>query len=137
MNINRITGGLSVSPQIAAKDMQEIAALGFRSIICNRPDGESAGQPSHAEIEAAAGKAGLGFRYQPVASPMVRNDQVTAFADALEELPGPVLAYCRSGARSTMLWQMVEKRRSRAADGAGQGKGWTSVLSTLLGARKA
>ena len=137
MNIKRITNGLSVSPQIAAKDMQEIAALGFRAIVCNRPDGESAGQPSHAEIEAAARKAGLGFRYQPVASPMVRNDQITAFATALEELPGPVLAYCRSGARSTMLWSMVEKRRNKATESNGQRKGWGSVFSTLLGARKA
>jgi uncharacterized protein (TIGR01244 family) len=87
------------------------AAAGIRLIVNNRPDGEEPGQPSSAEIEAAARAAGLGYRHIPVAGGL-EVAQVEAMAEALEE--GPVLAFCRSGTRSTGLWALA--RTSRGAD---------------------
>ena len=109
MQTKSIHSNLSVSGQIAAADMQEIATAGFKSIICNRPDGEGGDQPTFAEIESAAKKAGLQARYIPVASGKVMAADAVAFGAAMAELPGPVLAFCRSGARSTMMWDMSQR----------------------------
>ncbi|MCT8161888.1 bifunctional protein tyrosine phosphatase family protein/NAD(P)/FAD-dependent oxidoreductase [Pseudoruegeria sp. SHC-113] len=104
MDIRSITPQLAVSPQIMAADMPAIKAAGYRAILCNRPDGEGADQPGFEEIEAAAKAEGLSARYVPVASGMVHDADVAAFAAALGDLPGPVLAYCRTGTRSATLW---------------------------------
>ncbi|RQW39428.1 MULTISPECIES: bifunctional protein tyrosine phosphatase family protein/NAD(P)/FAD-dependent oxidoreductase [Sphingomonadaceae] len=106
MTPKTLTPALRVSPQIAASDMAAIAASGVRSIICNRPDGEEAGQPTAASIAAAAEAHGLRFAHVPVAAGYGQGD-VAAMARALAELPAPVLAYCRSGARSEQLATMA------------------------------
>lgn len=108
MEIKKINAGLSVSPQIDAKNLTEIAKQGFRSIICNRPDGEGADQPTFKEIEAAAKKAGLEARYLPIVAGKVHDDDSSDFAKALLELSGPTLAYCRTGTRSATLWSLAE-----------------------------
>ena len=106
MHLNQITDALSVSPQITAEDIPALKQAGFRSIICNRPDGEGEDQPTHKEIEAAAKAAGLEMCYLPVQSGFVTGEDAVAFGAALRDLPGPVLAYCRSGTRSATLWSM-------------------------------
>ena len=107
MDIRIISATLSVSQQIRVNDIQALVDQGFRSIICNRPDGESADQQAFEEIEKAAIRAGLEARYIPVAGP-VSDDTAAAFDAAIEELPKPMLAYCRSGARSMMLWSLCQ-----------------------------
>ena len=111
MEIKKITDGLSVSPQIVAEDMAALKAAGFRAVICNRPDAEAADQPNHEEIEAAAAAEGLEFRFLPVTPGIVTDETAAAFGTALTELPGPVLAYCRTGTRSTTLWSLSEAPR--------------------------
>ena len=96
---------LSVTAQIAVADIPVLAAQGFRSIINNRPDGEANGQPINAVLEAAAQQAGMQWRHIPVAG-RPEQAQVDAFSSALKEVPGPVLAFCRSGNRSSMLWAL-------------------------------
>ncbi len=108
MEIKRITDGLSVSPQVLASDMAAIGAAGFRAIICNRPDGEGADQPTHQEIAAAAREAGIEMRYLPVVPGKVSDADADAFGAALRDLPGPVLAFCRTGTRSATLWSLSE-----------------------------
>ena len=108
MNPQQITESFAVSPQIGVGDVSEISASGFRSIICNRPDGESPDQTPHAVIEAQAKKAGLEFRYIPVVSGAMTQDDVNIMAAALKELPQPVFAYCRSGARCGVLYRAVQ-----------------------------
>lgn len=108
MDIKKINSGLSVSPQIEIAELAEIAKLGFRSVICNRPDGEGADQPTFPEIEKKARAAGLQARYIPITPGKVQDDDATKFSDALTELPGPVLAYCRTGTRSATLWSLGE-----------------------------
>ena len=116
MQIKTITAQISVSPQIVADDLPAIAAAGFRSIICNRPDGEAADQPTYEEIETAASAAGLEARYLPIVAGKVRDEDAEEFGTALLELPGPVFAYCRTGTRSATLWSLSQARTLSAAD---------------------
>lgn len=103
MNITRVSADFSVSSQIAPSDIPAIAAEGYRSIICNRPDGEEPGQPVYAAVAAAAEQAGLAVRFIPVVPGQATAQDVAAMTDAMRDLPGPQLAYCRSGARSAAL----------------------------------
>ena len=116
MNIAAIDETLSVSPQIAPADIPDIAAGGFRAIVCNRPDGEGPDQPTSEEIAAAAAAAGLAFRYLPVTPGMVTDADADAFGTALRELPGPVLAYCRTGTRAATRWSLSEAGRRPLPD---------------------
>jgi sulfide:quinone oxidoreductase len=111
MNIRKIDDRLAVSPQIAVDDLPKLAAEGYRAVICNRPDGEGGDQPSFEEIERAARENGLEARYLPVASGLVRDEDAEEFAEAMRTLPGPVVAYCRSGTRSATLWALSEAKR--------------------------
>ncbi len=111
MDLKKITEKTTVSAQITPADLEAIKAAGIRAIICNRPDGEGADQPSFDEIAAAAEKVGIEARYVPVQSGMVRDEDVDAFAAALKDLPRPVLAYCRTGTRSATLWSFNEAKK--------------------------
>jgi sulfide:quinone oxidoreductase len=106
MDIRKITDELSVSPQIRAADAAAIAAAGFRAVVCNRPDGESADQPPSDEIAAAVRASGLEWRMLPVSQ--VSRADVEAFGKLIAELPKPVLAFCRTGTRCTALWSLSE-----------------------------
>jgi sulfide:quinone oxidoreductase len=96
--------------------MQTIKDAGFRAIICNRPDGEGADQPSYAEIEKAAKTVGIETAYLPIVSGKVTDENADAFDNVLAELPGPVLAYCRTGTRSATLWSLAQADHSSLAD---------------------
>ncbi|MBO6900142.1 MAG: TIGR01244 family phosphatase [Rhizobiaceae bacterium] len=109
MEIRQVADGFSVSPQISASDVPAIKQAGFRSIICNRPDNEDGAVP-HGEVESAAKDAGVNFRYLPAISGQLTQANVDEMAAALSELEGPVLAYCRSGARSTNLYMMASQK---------------------------
>lgn len=104
---------ISVSGQISAEEVADLAAGGVTLIVNNRPDGEEAGQPPGAAIARAAQAAGVGYRHIPVAG-AIRPEAVDAMAEALDAAQGKVLAYCRSGTRSTYLWALA--RASRGAD---------------------
>lgn len=106
MDIRHITPDYAVSPQISAEDIPAIAEAGFTTIICNRPDAEV--PPSHqaAAIEAAAKAAGISFTVNPVTHQTLNMDMVTAQMAAAENSSGPVLAYCASGTRSSIVWSL-------------------------------
>jgi len=106
----RIDDRMTVSPQITPADVADAAAHGFTLIVNNRPDGEQPGQPAGAEIAAAAAAAGLNYVAIPITPGGFGEDQITAMRDALESASGPVLGYCRSGARSTFLWALARAR---------------------------
>ena len=100
-----LTPALAVAPQLTPDAMAEAARLGFKSVINNRPDVEAGpDQPTSAQIDAAALAAGLAYRHLPVAPSYQSPQEVAAFADLLQELPEPVLAFCRSGTRSARLF---------------------------------
>lgn len=125
MTICALSPNISVSPQISAKDVAAAADLGFRAVICNRPDGEEPGQPEWAEIKAAAREAALETAHIPITGKEFPPASVASFAEAVEAMPKPILAYCRSGARSTILWalsnngSLTADERIRAAARAG------------------
>lgn len=108
MEIKTLTSNLSISPQVLVSEIQAIAQAGFKAIVCNRPDGEGPDQPSFKEIEQAANQYGLQAKYLPVESGKVRDEEGQAFGQLLNTLPGPVLAYCRTGMRSTTLWALSQ-----------------------------
>lgn len=106
MEIKPLNTVLSVSVQIVASDLQAIADAGFKSIICNRPDGEGSDQPGFNEIEEASTCLGLVAHYLPAESGKVTDAQGEAFGKLMDSLPKPVLAYCRTGMRSTTMWAL-------------------------------
>lgn len=93
--------------QISAAELPQIAAAGFRSLICNRPDGEAESQDSMDEIAAAAAALGLPLRRIPVRGAAIGEADIAAQRAALAELPRPILAYCRSGNRCSVLWALA------------------------------
>ncbi len=95
-----------VAPQLTPEAMAEAARVGFRSVVNNRPDFEGGpDQPTNAAIEAAARAAGLEYRFLPVQSGYQSPDEIAAFAHLLDELPRPLLVFCRSGTRSAKLFR--------------------------------
>lgn len=109
MEYRQISDNYSVSGQILPDDVEAVKAAGFKSIICNRPDDEQPGQPPVDSVRAAAEAAGIEFRYIPVISGQITQQNVADQAAALEELEGPVFAYCRSGARCTNLYGLIQE----------------------------
>jgi uncharacterized protein (TIGR01244 family) len=107
--LRALTPDVCVAPQLTPEAMAEVARAGFRSVVNNRPDFEHGpDQPTTAAIEAAARAAGLEYRHLPVDSGFQTPEQIAAFAQMLEELPRPLLAFCRSGARSTRLFAQAQ-----------------------------
>lgn len=110
--IHTIDAGVCVAPQLQPEAMAELARAGFRSVVNNRPDFEdAAGQPTSAQIEAAARAAGLEYHHLPVSGAYQSPEQIAAFAALAAELPRPMLMFCRSGARSTRLYQAAQALR--------------------------
>ncbi|WP_022962750.1 bifunctional protein tyrosine phosphatase family protein/NAD(P)/FAD-dependent oxidoreductase [Halopseudomonas pelagia] len=99
---------IAVAAQLQPADMGTLASAGFRSVINNRPDNEGEGQPSSADMEAAAQASGLEYHYLPVVSGQISDADVSAFTELLNQVRGPVLAFCRTGTRSTSLWALSE-----------------------------
>jgi len=130
-----LDSSISVFGQIEPEDVAAAKAQGFTAIINNRPDDEQPGQPSSAEIEAAAKAAGMDYVAIPVDHSGFNQAQVAAMAEALEKASGPVLAFCRSGTRSIVTWSLAQ-----AATGAksreelvGLGRAAGYDLSGVLG----
>ena len=103
--IRAVSPDVCVAAQLSPEAMAELARAGFRSVINNRPDFEHGpDQPTNAAIEAAARAAGLEYRFLPVSGGYQSPQEIAAFAALLGELPRPILAFCRSGARSARLF---------------------------------
>lgn len=114
MDIRRITPAYAVSPQIAPEDVPEIAAAGFRTVICNRPDEEIPVELSSEVLRAAVEAAGLQFVDNPVTHASMTGERIAAQAAAMEH--GPALAYCASGTRSSVLWSLAQAGRMPTED---------------------
>jgi len=105
MTIYRLSENCAVSSQIQPTDVAAIAAEGFTTIICNRPDGEDFGQPTVSDVEAECEVHGVTFIFMPIDRSGLTMEMVEGFQNAVAASDGPVLAYCRSGQRSSVLWQ--------------------------------
>ncbi|MGM0632383.1 MAG: TIGR01244 family sulfur transferase [Pseudomonadota bacterium] len=116
MEIKQVADGFAVSPQVTTEDVKALADEGFRSLLCNRPDGEAPDQPTVAEIQAAAEQHGISFRHVPVISGQLTPADIAAFSSALDEMDKPIMAYCRTGTRSIQLWALAEGIRGLPAN---------------------
>jgi len=116
MDIRRITPRYHVSPQIDAADIAALKEAGFTTIICNRPDAEV--PPSHQAqaISDAARAAGLGFEDHPLTHQTMTPDNIARQMALIEAAPGPVLAYCASGTRCTVVWALGQAGTMPADD---------------------
>lgn len=108
MELKTLTPELSVAAQIHTPDLPEIARAGFRTLICNRPDGEGNDQPVFAELEAAARGLGITMHYLPAESGKVTDEQGREFGALMAVSPKPVLAFCRTGMRSSTMWALSQ-----------------------------
>ena len=119
-DFRQLSAQVWASPQITPAEVAEAKALGFAAIVNNRPDGEAADQPSGEEIEAAARAAGLAYHAIPIDQSGFSEAKARAMAEVLEQHEGPILAFCRSGTRSTLLWALA--RASMGDDPADLGE---------------
>jgi sulfide:quinone oxidoreductase len=104
--------GFAVSPQLTPEDIPVLASAGYKTIINNRPDAEEAGQMTAAEAQKLATENGLNYVHIPVKMPELTAETVDKFSEALAENPGPILAHCKSGTRSCVLWTMVTAKEN-------------------------
>lgn len=105
MTIYRLSESCAVAGQIQPSDVAALAEDGFTTIICNRPDGEEFGQPLAADVKAECEARGIAFHFIPIDRSGLTEDMVEQFRSAIDESEGPVLAYCRSGQRCSIIWQ--------------------------------
>ncbi len=110
MKIVKLSESVSVSEQITPGDVPVIAAAGFKVIINNRPDGEVADQPTNDELAEAARSAGLAYYHIPITAADYPGQDLELMASLLDNPEEPVLAFCRSGTRSTNLWLTTRAR---------------------------
>ena len=102
--------GVSVAGRLDRADIDALAAAGVRTIINNRPDGEDPGQLPAAEARRIAEAQGIAYHHIPINAATLSRADVDAFAIALREGPEPVVAHCRSGTRSALLWALTRMR---------------------------
>ena len=105
MTIYRLSDACAVASQIKPEEIAGFAADGFTTIVCNRPDGEDFGQPTADEIAAACAAHNITFHFIPIDRSGLTMDMVDSFRAAVAASTGQVLAYCRSGERSSIIWQ--------------------------------
>lgn len=115
-DIRRLSDTFAVAPQIGLGEIEAVKAAGFGFVVNNRPDGEAFDQPTGAEMEAAAQAEGLGYCAIPIDHSGFSVEQVAALS-ALMVSPRPILAYCRSGTRSAMLWALASAARGGDIEG--------------------
>ena len=114
--LRSITTDIMVAPQISVDAVAEAKAAGVALIINNRPEGESDDQIAGADIEAAARAAGMDYIAIPITHSGFSQPQVMAMVEALQGAQGKILAYCRSGTRSTLLWALAESAQGGDPD---------------------
>ena len=99
-----VAPGFAVIGQLAKADVAALAQLGYRTIVNNRPDDEEPGQPSAADVRGEAERLGLSYVHIPVTTGTITAEDVAAVTQAARESPQPIVAHCRSGTRSYLLW---------------------------------
>lgn len=112
MDIRPINTEVSVSDQVLPANLSLVHSLGYRSVICNRPDGETPDQPLFAAIKQAAELSSMPAFYIPIPPTGPDPDQVAAMKRAYRDAPKPVLVYCRSGARSAAILSAIQTEQS-------------------------
>jgi sulfide:quinone oxidoreductase len=116
MDIRQVTADFAVADQVTAGDLARLKALGYKTLICNRPDGETAGQPAAQTLAAEARAQGFAWEWIPIASGHFSEQAIADFDAALGHHEAPVLAFCRTGTRSITLWALSRAAQQPAED---------------------
>ena len=114
MKLGQLTPQLYCAPQLTPEWLAAIQAAGIQTVLCNRPDGEEPGQPSFAEVTEWLQKAGIQTVYLPTVMSQITPQLVAQFQAACTDAQQPVLAYCRTGTRSTVLWALGQVQQGRS-----------------------
>lgn len=109
MEPRKLDSAFSVVGQLRPEDLAQAAEQGFRTVVCNRPDGEAPDQPSSLEMAAEAARLGLAFEYIPVIPGEMDDSDAQRLGKIVSEADGPVLGYCRTGARAEKMWQRAQQ----------------------------
>ena len=131
MDLRQITDTYTVAPQLEPGDMAALAAQGVTTVICNRPDGENPASLQAAAMQAAAEAAGLSFVFNPVVGGQLTMDNVEEQRDAIDGSDGPVVAYCASGNRSTIVWALGQAGDLPTDEIIARGEKWGYQLEWL------
>lgn len=138
ITVKSLTDKVSVSPQVMLSDAEALKEAGFKSVINNRPDSEMPGQPLSVELEASLKEQGIELRHVPMPPGELSLELIENMAAALADLPKPVLSFCASGTRSTILWCCVNAKTegvdtvlSKAADAGYNLEQFRSMLTQL------
>jgi uncharacterized protein (TIGR01244 family) len=107
MTITPLSADFAVAPQVRPEDLASLKEAGYAALVNNRPDGEEPGQPRSAELRQAAERAGLRYAYIPIAPGQMTETDAQALRRIIADAKGPVLAFCRTGNRSTKLWELA------------------------------
>lgn len=123
MQIHELEPGFAITEAITPADLEEVARRGFRSVVCNRRPGEAEDHPDDRALSARASELGLEWRCIPVTPGEYSEADIAAFGQALESLPTPILAFCRTGKRAVHLWAHSPQpgRELRYPGAAGRG----------------
>ncbi len=127
MDIRQITPSYSVTPQIDIKDLSAIKAAGFARVICNRPDVENPPELQAAAMAEAAKAAGIDFAVLPLTHDTMTPENIARQKELIETAAGPVLAYCASGTRSSVVWSLGQVTAGAGVEetlGAAAGAGY-------------
>ena len=108
MRVLQLAPNVFVSGQLYEHDVRLAAKQGVRTIMNNRPDGEAPGQPLSADLAKVAEELGMTYVDHPIVPQSVTREDVEEFGKVCEQLDRPLLIFCRSGARSTRMWEMAE-----------------------------
>ena len=114
MKLGQLTPQLYCAPQLTPEWLTAVQAAGIKTVLCNRPDGEEPGQPSFAEVAAWLRAAGIEAVYLPTVMSQFTPQLVAQFQAACADAAQPVLAYCRTGTRSTVLWALGQVQQGRS-----------------------
>lgn len=108
VDVKKLSEEFAAAPQLTQQDFETLASAGYKTIINNRPDGEEAGQLSAADAQEIAQKEGLNYLHVPVTMSDLNAEKIQQFEQALKDSPKPILAHCRSGMRSSILWAIAK-----------------------------
>lgn len=108
MKLTHLEIGLAISAQLTAENFETIAAQGYGAVINNRPDGEQGDYLNARDAQAEAQAHGLQYVHIPVSPTQMTDEAVGLFKAALSALPGPVVAHCGTGKRSTAMWALCQ-----------------------------
>ena len=117
MKLTHLSPNFAVSGQVEPDDLPLLREAGFRAVVNNRPDGEEPDQASSQDLGFAAQRLGLRYTYIPIVPGQMTQEHADSLRRALAEAGGPVLAFCRTGNRSSKLWQLAHQGADSGAGG--------------------